>query len=252
MKKLAVFLAALVLLTVSGKAFSITDPFYMPERKQLVGDFSAAFTNNDFQLYKSFGINAYLQAGINDRFSIGLFIGWAKIFHFSTGMQDPSLTLKYRLFDGLSKSFYLDLDGFLSPEIFESPWNNEDGAAKGSTDFGASLKIGSTEMLNNFTTYAGVGMTHYGHTDIRKSGTAWNLFAGAKYYANNKNSVEFSFNLTSYNGFNQDHVGAGFDINYAYEFEPHRAAFIPYFGAERHNKNLASYVHWGAKIRYLF
>ena len=252
MKKLAVFLAALVFLTVSGKAFSITDPFYMPESKQLVGDLSAAFTNNDLHLYKSFGIMGYLQAGVTNRLSFGLTFGWAKIFHYSDGIQDPALTIKYRFFDGLSRSFYLDLDAFLSPEIFDSPWNNEEGAAKGSTDFGASLKIGSTEMLNNFTLYSGLSASHYGHTDFRKSGTSWKFFAGAKYYANNKNSVELAFNLTSYNGFNQDHVGAGFDINYAYEFEPQRAAFIPYFGAERHNKNLASYVHWGTKIRYLF
>lgn len=252
MKKLSIFLAALLFLTASGEAFSITDPFYMPERKQLVGDFGAAFTNNDMRLYKSAGVEGYLQAGINDRLAIGVSFGWAKIFHFSTGMQDPTLTIKYRLFDGLSRSFYLDLDAFLSPEIFESPWNNEDGAAKGSTDLGTSLKIGSTEMLNNFTLYAGVSMNHFGHTNLTKPGTAWNFLAGAKYYANHKNSVEFGFHLTSYNGFNQDHIGAGFDINYAYEFEPHRAAFIPYFGAERHNKNITSYTHWGAKIRYLF
>ena len=46
MKKLAVFVTALVLFAVNAKAFSITDPFYMPEKGQLVGDLSAAFTKN--------------------------------------------------------------------------------------------------------------------------------------------------------------------------------------------------------------
>ena len=252
MKKITLFLAALVLFAVNGKALSITDPFYMPEKAQLVGDLTAAFTNNDLRLYKSFGIEGYLQAGITDRLAIGLFLGWAKIRHFSSGMQDPALTIKYRFFDGLSDGFYFDLDAFISPEIFDSPWNNDGGAAKGATDFGASVKIGSTDMLNNFTLYAGTGFKHFGHTDFVKSGTAWNLFTGAKYYADEKNSAELAFHFTTYTGLNQDHIGVGFDLNYAYEFEPQKAALIPYFGAERHNHDITSYTHWGVKVRYLF
>ena len=252
MKKLAVFLAALVLFAVNGKAFSITDPFYMPEKGQLVGDLSAAFTNNDLRLYKSMGMEGHLQAGVSDRLTVGLFFGWTKIRHFSTGITDPGLTIKYRFLDGLSNDFYLDMDAFLSPEIFDSPWNNDDGAAKGATDFGVSLKIGSTEMLNNFTLYSGVEMKHFGHNDMVKSGTGWTLVGGAKYYGNEKNSVELAFRFSAYSGLNQDHIGAAFDFNYAYEFEPNKAALIPYFGAERHNKDIVSYTHWGLKIRYLF
>lgn len=252
MKKLAVFLAALVLFAVNGKAFSITDPFYMPEKGQLAGDLTFGFTNRDFQLADSFSIDGYLQAGITERLTLGLFLGWARIEHFSSGMQDPALSAKYRIVDGLSDGFYLDVDAFLSPEIFDSPWNNDGGAAKGATDVGVSLKIGSTEALNNFTLYAGTGFHHFGHTDRTASGTAWNLLAGAKYYANEKHSFELAFHTTSFLGFGQDHFGVGFDINYAYEFEPNKAALIPYYGAERHNHNITSTIHWGIKTRYLF
>ena len=252
MKKIAVTLFSLALLAVNGVAFSITDPFYMPEKSQLVGDISVGFTNKDIRLRDSFAIDAYLQAGITEKLTIGLFLGWAKIEHFSSGMQDPSLTVKYRFFDGLTDGFYLDMDAFLSPEIFDSPWNNKGGAAKGATDFGVSFKIGSTEILNNFTLYAGTGLKRYGHTDFNSAGSAWTLLTGAKYYGNEKNSVELSFDMTAYIGLGQDHMGFGMNVNYAYEFEPNRAAIVPYFRAERHNHDITSDTHWGAKLRYLF
>ena len=252
MKKLAVFLTALVLFAVNGKATSITDPFYMPEKGQLTGDLTLGFTNRDMQLGDSFSIDAYLQAGVMEKLTIGLFLGWAKVEHFSSGMQDPALTAKYRILDGLSDGFFLDVDAFLSPEIFESFWNNKDGAAKGATDVGASLKIGSTEALNNFTLYASTGFRHYGHTNLRKSGTAWTLLTGAKYYGNEKNSFELALHATSFLGLDRDHFGVGFDFNYAYEFEPNKAALILYYGAERHNHNIQASAHWGIKTRYLF
>lgn len=252
MKKIILALCAMAVLAVNGAAFSITDPFYLPEKAQLVGDLSLGFTNRDMQLQDSFSINAYLQAGITDRLVLGLYLGWARVEHFSSGLQDPAITLKYRILDGMSEGLYLDVDAFLSPETFESFWNGKDGSAKGATDVGASLKIGSTEMLNNFTLYAGTSFKHFGHTDLTKSGTAWGLLTGAKYYGNEKNSFELAFHLTSYLGLNQDHFGIGFDLNYAYEFEPNKAAIIPYFGAERHNHDITSTTHWGIKTRYLF
>lgn len=252
MKKIAVTLSVLAILAVNGLAFSITDPFYMPEKGQLVGDLTVGMTNGDLRLAKSFSIDAYLQANVNEKLNIGLSWGWAKIRHESTGMQDPTLTVKYRFFDGLSDGFFLDMNAFLSPEMFDSPWNNDGGSAKGATDLGAAVKIGSTEMLNNFTLYAGTGLNHYGHTEINKAGTGWTILAGAKYYGNEKNSVELALHFTSYFGLGQDHIGCGFDFNYAYEFEPNKAALIPYFGAERHNHDLLSYNHLGVKVRYLF
>lgn len=252
MKKLILTLCAFAVFVVNSAAFSITDPFYMPEKAQLAGDLTIGLTNNDMQLLDSFSINGYLQAGITDRLTIGLFLGWARVEHFSSGLQDPALTLKYRILDGMNEGLYLDIDAFISPETFDSLWNKEDGSAKGATDFGVSLKIGSTELLNNFTLYAGTGFKHFGHTDLTKSGTAWNLLTGAKYYANEKNSFELILHLTSYLGLNQDHFGIGFDLNYAYEVEPNKVALIPYFGAERHNHDITSTVHWGIKTRYLF
>ena len=252
MKKLLLAVFAMAILAVNGAAFSITDPFYMPEKAQLTGDLTVGFTNRDLQLLDSFSINGYLQAGVTDRLTIGLFLGWARVEHESRGFQDPSVTAKFRILDGLNEGLYLDIDAFLSPEVFESFWNNKDGAAKGATDLGVSFKIGSTEMLNNFTLYAGTGFQHFGHTDFRSSGTAWDLFTGAKYYGNEKNSFELALHVTSYLGRGQDFFGVGFDFNYAYEFEPNRAAIIPYYGAERHNHDITSTTHWGIKTRYLF
>ncbi len=252
MKKFIIFVLSLMVLAVNGMTFSITDPFYMPEKGQLVGDLSTSIFNNDIRLAKAFAIEGYLQAGISEKLALGLFLGWAKIRHFSEGMQDPSLTVKYRFLDGLNDGFYLDMDAFLSPEIFDSPWNNDGGAAKGATDLGASLKIGSTDLLNNFTLYTGTGFKHFGHTDYNKAGSAWNLLAGIKYYGNEKNSIEFALHLTTYLGLGHDFVGYGFDVNYAYEFEPNKAAFIPYFGAEKHNRDIHSYTRLGVKLRYLF
>ena len=252
MKKLAVLMFALGLFTVNAAAFSITDPFYMPEKGQLMGDLSVGFTNRDARLYKSFGINGAIQLTVAERLAFGFGIGWAKIRHATNGMQDPTITMKYRFRDGLNDGYFLDLDAFFSPRVFDSPWRNQGGSAKGATDFGATFKAGSTEMINNFTVYAGVGAKYYGHNSMDRAGTGLTALAGAKYYIDERNSVDLSFNASNYFGFISDHIGAGFDINYSCEFEPNKAAYIIYFGAERHNKHINSYTHWGVKWRYLF
>ena len=251
MKKLVVFVFALGALVTNGVAFSITDPFYMPEKGQIMGDLAIALTNEDARFDESFAIKGGIQLGLKDNLALGIDLGWANIRHHSKGLIDPTLTLKYRIKDGFIEGYYLDLDAFLSPQAFDS-WQSNKGGAKGATDLGATLKIGSTEMINNFTVYAGASVIHYGHSKYISAGTGITALAGAKYYIDETNSVDLSFNLSNYFDFICDHIGAGLDINYAHEFTPNKLAFIVYYGAERHNKHIFSYNHWGVKWRYLF
>ena len=251
MKKLAVLVFALGLFAVNAEAFSLTDPFYMPEKGQIVGDLNIALTNEDARFDESFAIKGLLQVGIKDVLSLGLGLGWANIRHHSKGFIDPVISAKYRLHDGLSDGYYMDIDAFFSPQAFDS-WQTNEGGAKGATDLGATLKVGSTEMVNNFTLYAGVAAQHYGHSRFVSAGTGLTALAGAKYYVDEENSFELSLNASNYFGFICDHIGAGFDINYAREFTPNKLAFIVYYGAERHNKHINSYNHWGVKWRYVF
>ncbi len=251
MKKLAVLVFALGILTVNAKAFSLTDPFYMPEKGQIVGDLNIALTNEDARFDESFAIRGLLQVGIKDIMAVGVDLGWANIRHHSRGFIDPTISLKYRIHDGLNDGYYMDADAFFSPQSFDS-WQDDEGGAKGATDLGATLKIGSTEMVNNFTIYTGVGAKHYGHSKLVSAGTGVTVLAGAKYYVDEENSFELSLNASNYFGFICNHIGAGFDINYAREFTPNKLAFIVYYGAERHNKHIDSYNHWGVKWRYVF
>ena len=65
MKKLAVFLFALTVLALNGAAFSLTDPFYKPEKGQIFADLSIDLTNEDARFDESFGIK-----GMIDRKSV--------------------------------------------------------------------------------------------------------------------------------------------------------------------------------------
>ena len=250
MKKLLMFVFTLGLVATNASAFSLTDPFYMPEKGQIIGDFSIALTNEDARLDESFALNGAIELGIKDRFAFGFGIGWANIRHHSRGMEDPVITGRFRLRDGLVDGYYIDLNGYLSPQTFDS-WQNDKGGAKGATDLGVTLKIGSTELLNNFTLYSGLSFNYYGHSKLFSAGSGATILAGAKYYVDEDDSFELSFNASNYFGFICNHIGAGFDINYARDFSQ-RLAFIAYYGAERHNKHIVSYNHWGVKWRYVF
>ncbi|MBO4707769.1 MAG: hypothetical protein J5594_04345 [Elusimicrobiaceae bacterium] len=251
MKKLALFVFALGLITVNASAFSLTDPFFMPEAGQIVGDLSIALTNEDARFDESFAFTGSIEFGIKDRLALGFGLGWANIRHHSKGLIDPTVTMKLRILDGLVDGYYMDVDGFLSPQVFDS-WQSNKGGAKGATDLGATLKIGSTELINNFTVYLGGSIKHYGHSKLVPAGTGVTALAGAKYYVDESNSFELSLNASNYIGFICNHIGAGLDINYAHEFQPNKLALVLYYGAERHNKNIVSYNHWGVKWRYVF
>lgn len=251
MKKLVLLISSLGLIMLKASAFSLTDPFYMLEKNQIVGDLNIAFTNEDARFDDSFALKGGINFGVQDRLNLGINFGWAKIQHHSKGLIDPTITAKYRFRDGLSDGYYADLDAFFSPQIFNS-WQGDNGGAKGATDLGATLKIGSTEMINNFTLYAGAAVKYYGHSKLVSAGTGLTALAGAKYYVDEKNSFEICFDASNYFGFIRNHIGAGFDINYAREIDQDKAAFIVYYGAERHNKHIPSYNHYGVKWRYVF
>lgn len=251
MKKLAVLVFTLGLLAVNASAFSLTDPFYKPEKGQIIGDLDIALTNEDARFDESFAIKGDVQVGIKDRIVLGLGLGWANVRHHSRGVIDPTITMTYRVHDGLVDGYYMDVDAFFSPQMFDS-WQSDKGGAKGATDLGVTLKVGSTEMVNNFTLYAGGSLVYYGHSKYISAGTGLTAFAGAKYYVDETNSFELSFNASNYFGFICNHIGAGFDINYAHEFDPNKLALIVYYGAERHNRHINSYNHWGVKWRYVF
>lgn len=251
MKKIAMLTLILGLIAVNAAAFSLTDPFYKPEKGQIIGDLNIGLTNEDSRLDESFAIRGLLQIGVKDNLVFGLGLGWANIRHHSRGIEDPVLTGKFRLRDGLVDGYYIDIDAFFSPQVFDS-WQGDKGGAKGATDLGATLKAGSTELLNNFTVYGGLSLKYYGHSKFASAGTGITVLGGAKYYIDESNSVELSLNASNYFGFICNHVGAGFDINYAHEFTPEKLALIAYYGAERHNKHITSYNHWGVKWRYVF
>ncbi len=251
MKKLAVLIFTLGLLAVNASAFSLTDPFYMPEKGQVIGDLAIALTNEDARFQESFAIMGNFELGMSDRLVLDLGIGWANIRHHSRGMTDPTIGLRYRIHDALIDGYYMDIESFFSPQSFDS-WQSDEGGAKGATDLGVTFKIGSTEIANNFTLYGGASVKHYGHSKLISAGTGVTAFAGAKYYADEKNSFELSFNASNYFGFIRDHIGAGFDINYTHEIHPDKTAFVIYYGAERHNKHIETYNHWGIKWRYVF
>lgn len=251
MKKLAVFLVVLGVFATHCAAFSITDPFYIPEKGQIIGDLAIALTNEDARFDESFAFKGQVQVGLKDNMVLGLGLGWANIRHHSRGLTDPTISFQYRFKEGFIDGYYLDLDAFLSPQSFDS-WQSDEGGAKGATDLGATLKIGSTELVNNFTLYAGISAKYYGHSKLLSAGSGITALAGAKYYLDEINSFDLSFNLSNYFDFICNHIGAGFDINYARELTPNKLALIIYYGAERHNKNIVSYNHWGVKWRYLF
>ena len=251
MKKLAVLIFTLGLFAANASAFSLTDPFYKPEKGQIVGDLAIALTNEDARFDESFAFKGLLQVGVKDNLVLGVEIGWANIRHHSKGIIDPTIMMKYRLRDGLTDGYYMDLDAYFSPQTFDS-WQSNDGGAKGATDLGATLKLGSTELVNNFTLYVGGSVNYYGHSKLVSAGTGVTALAGAKYYIDGKNSLELSFNASNYFGFICNHIGAGFDINYAHEFQPEKLALVVYYGVERHNKHIDSFNHWGVKWRYVF
>ena len=184
MKKFFVGLIVALIFPTTILGYSITDPLYAPEKSHLMGDLSFGFTNNDFDLAKSYALYGSLTMGVSDKLSLGVGFGWAKIIHESTGFQDLSIKFKYRFLNGLVDDMFLDIDGYVSPEMFHSPWNKEGGSAQGATSLGAIVSVGTLNALDNFNLFAKLGLEHIGHRDTINAGSLLSLRTGAKYYIN--------------------------------------------------------------------
>lgn len=252
MKKLILTFIVAAMFSAPAAALNFTDPFYMPAKGGVVSDTSLSFTNNAFRLQDSWGLTENINIGISDNLSVGVSLGWADMKHGNDGFQDPSINARYRLLEGISDGYYLDLAAYFSPEVFDSPYNHDGNAAKGSTDFGFKGLLGSTELIRNFTLGATAGFDYVGSTDETSSGSIWTLHGLAKYYINSVHSVEAGLTLRRYFGFDTNLWGYGFNINYAAELVPQTLALVPFFEVESHNKSFASSTNWGVNLRYLF
>jgi len=250
MKKLFIFAA--LLLPLCANALNITDPFFMPEKSQVISDTTLGFTNNAFKLNKSWGFYESISAGIDDNFTAGISIGWADMRHADSGMQDLSLFAKYRFAHEQDTGYFFDFEGYLSPKLFHSPYNGKHGSAKGSTDLGVKGTIGSTQISEGFTLGGSVGLDIIGHTDVISSGSIWDLTGFAKYYADKDNSFGASISIRGYWGFDQDFLGMNLGINYARNIIEDKLALVPFYNIEIHNHDISSSAVWGINAKFVF
>lgn len=236
---------------LQAAALSITDPFFMPKKGQVTAEASFNNTNNDFNLGNSTGLYADVAIGIENDLTLGFGLGWADIHHISSGLQDPVLHARYRFFDSLADGYFLDLAGYLSPELFDSPFNDDGGSAKGSTSLGLQGIVGSDQIIKNVTLGAKMSIDYQVKTIARCAGSAWGLNGFGKVYINEKHSVEGGVVLKEY-FFDENILAYGVSFNYAAEIIPHKLSLIPYLELEGHNRGYGSSNTWGLKAKYLF
>lgn len=252
MKKLSVLFAAVMLIPLHAKALNITDPFFMPASGQVVSDTSLGFTNNALRLNKSWGLYEKISVGVLDGLTVAASIGWADIKHGGDGMQDITFHGKYRFMNDISHGRFLDLDAYFSPELFDSPYNHDGGAAKGSTDFGMYGSVGTAQAADNFTIGGRFGFDYIGHTDETSSGTVLDAGVFARYYFNEYNALGLSVDLKSYLGFEKDSFAAALGANYSFDLIEEKMAVVPFYSIEVNNKSIPSCAVWGVNARYLF
>ena len=252
MKKIILTSAFICFIGAGAWALSITDPLFMPQQGAFIADSTAEITDNAFKLGDSFGLKQTINFGVTDNLSLGASLGWATIRHEHSGMQDPAINARYRFLDGSEQNLFLDLQGYISPEAFDSPFNNDGGSAKGSTDFGLHSIVGSTEIAPNFTFTAQVGFDYIGHTDLLDSGSIWGIGSSAKYYINDVHSIQADAALKSYLGFNGDFGGYGAGINYAWEVMPETISVVPFAYIEARDNGDSAYKSWGIRLKYLY
>lgn len=252
MKKHFILLAAALFMPLQAKALNITDPFFTPAPGHVISDTSLGFTNNALRLNKSWGLYEKISVGVTDNLTLGASAGWADVKHGGDGMQDITVYGKYRFMNDLSHGRFLDLDAYFSPEIFDSPYNHDGGAAKGSVDFGMYGSVGSAQAADNITMGAKFGFDHIGSTDETSSGTILDAGVFARYYFNDYNALGLSADLKSYLGFEKDSFAAKLGVNYSYDLIEDKMALTPYYSIEVNNKSIPSSALWGVNLRYLF
>lgn len=246
MKKLLLAFVFCGSFALSASALNITDPLFMPQQGAVLAGSTVGFTSNSFGLYQDINV------GVSDRLSLGASIGWAKIKHAHSGLQDPALSARYRFLDGSVQGLFLDLQGYISPEVFDSPLNGDDGSAKGTTSFGLHSIVGTTEVAPNLTLAASAGFDYFGDTKYVDSGSVWSLAGAAKYYINEVHSVQADATLRGYAGFEDSYGGYGIGVSYAWEAKPETLALVPFYYVESYDNSYASNVAWGLNIKYLY
>lgn len=249
MKKLFLILAVALILPQQINALNLADPFFMPERGQIVSDTDINYIKSGI---KKYGIYEKLSVGVSEKIAIGASIGWADIKDYHSGMQDITFYGTYRFMDDMTDGRYLDLDAYFSPEMFDSPYNNEGGAAKGSSDFGLYGSIGSSQVWESFTIGATAGFEYIGSTDLTDSGTVWSVKGLAKYYIDDYNAVGVNLALKSYLGFHKDFNGLALGFNYSRTIIEDKMVLTPYFNIEKHTRDIASSAIWGINAKYSF
>jgi len=252
MKKF-ILTSAVCLCVASGAwALSITDPLFMPQEGGTVSETSLNITDNAFKLQDSFGLREKMTLGVYDNLSVSASLGWAKIKNEHSGLQDPQVEARYRFLDGTQDNLFLDMEAYISPEIFDSIYDKEDGSAKGSTDYGLHSIVGSTEAVPNMTLAAKAGFDYIGSSDLIDSGTVWSAEGNAKYYINELNSVGAQLALREYLGFEKDASAIGLGLNYDYQIIPDTMAAEPFFYIEAKDHAGSAYKGFGLNVKYMF
>lgn len=242
---LALFLVAQVF------ALNITDPFYMPKKEGFVLDSTLAKQNSGNA--RAYGIIEELQYGIMDNFAIGASLGWGKIKDGNDGLQDPVISARYRIVEEAktSNGIIVDLKGYISPEIFDSPLNGDrDGVAKGSTDFGFSAMVGSREIAKDFVFWAEAGVDLIGSTKMTKSSNVFSISGNAKYYLDDLNSFDGGLFFKHYSA-GDGYTGYGIRLDYVRLLRDD-IALVPFWQAESHSDNISSDVQFGVTLRWAF
>ncbi len=241
---LAIFLVAQVY------ALNITDPFYMPKKGGFISDTTALKENSGSM--RAYGIRERVDYGVMDELSVGASLGWAKVKHGDNGLEDPTIYGRYRIADEAktSNGIIVDLKAYISPEIFNSPANGKRGVAKGSTNYGVSVIVGSKELAKDFVLWAEAGLDLIGSTKYTKSGNDIFLSANAKYYMDDLNSFDGGLILKRYSR-GDDYTGTGIWFDYARLLQDN-LALVPFWSAESHSDDVPSDVQFGIKLRYTF
>ena len=248
MKK--IILGALaIFLVAQAFALNITDPFYMPAKGGFVLDSTLAKQNSGQM--RAYGIIEELQYGIMDTFSLGLEMSWVKIKDGNDGLQDPVINARYRIVEEAKNGLIVDLKGYISPEVFDSPNNGDrDGVAKGSTDFGFSVMAGSKEWVKDFVFWGEAGIDFIGSTKWTDSSNVFSISGNAKYYLDDLNSFDgglFFKHYSAGDGYN----GYGIRLDYARVLADN-LALVPFWQAESHSDDVPSTVEFGVTLRWVF
>lgn len=285
MRKVIAFIAFLALSPLAFAELALTDPFYMLEGRTALLDSEVAYNFNS-----GGGDHArFLQ--IKETFRYGLAYDW-ELFaslglgnldigknygdYDETGFTDPEFGFRGRLLDQYDSEFNIDVFGYISPSIFDSPSDNHpDGVAKGSTDFGFKVLIGkealiqkkrirsgrvirqSTILTDPWTAGMYAGVDFLGKTDGDGAKRATSFYVGGvgKYYFDVYNSLDLDlavhFTGKRYDGSDSDTSFRAL-IGYSREFT-YYAGLSLYAGIASHSYDDAKTDPFiGARLRWLF